>query len=116
MSTPKPNGFYDGKGRWRIRKHGRAYTPALDQCPMTGRERAIRQHQNLLLRMPNSADVRRRYYELLAGPIPPDSRQPIEQVIGDRLQAIKTEHRYNERVTRWARRITRLLYRVGWYR
>ena len=83
---------------------------------MTGRERAIRQHQDLLLRMPESADVRRRYYELLAGPIPSDSRQPIERVINDRLETIAIEQRFEKRVRRIAVQITKFLYAIGWYR
>lgn len=116
MSTPKPNSFYDGKGRYRLRKHGRAYTPALDQCPLTAHQRNIRRFQDLVVAYPHDNQLREDYWRQLAGPAPPDSRQPIEKVINDRLQAIAIEHRYSERVTLWARRITQFLYFVRWYR
>lgn len=90
--------------------------PALDQCPLNGRERYLRQLQNLLLATPDSADVRRRYYELLAGPIPPDERRDIACVVRAEVAKVMTNQEQVEHVRRWARRIVKFLYAIRWYR
>ncbi len=81
--------------------------PAYDQCPMTQRDRYIRQLQNLLLVCPDSVDIRRRYNLMLAGPVPREVHTPLERVIVAQLDTVKTPAvRWNYRLARQIRRFS----------
>jgi hypothetical protein len=114
MSTPTPN-YYQREGRIYVKKRGRPYTPALDQVPMTGRERYLRQLQNLLLLCPDSVPIRERYYALLVGKIPSDRTRPIEHVINDRVEAIKQGPLFAVPRPNLRRRVTLFLRRLATY-
>jgi hypothetical protein len=47
------------------KRPGKRYTPALDQVPVSGLDRYIRQLQNLLLLCPDSKPTREQYYAAL---------------------------------------------------
>lgn len=92
------------------------YEPAVDQIPMTGRDKYIRRLQDLLLRCPDDTDTRQRYYAMLAGPIPPENRGSIQQVISVNVAATQQQQRRGYHVHLWASRIVNFLYWIGYYR
>lgn len=83
----------------------RSYTPATGQIPVSDHERHLCQLQRLVIQCPDNDTVRRRYHELLAGPVPTERRTELRRVITAQIDGIHAfENRWNIRLARWVRR------------